>query len=75
MTSIPAYQSGLAGIQKGMTSLNDNAQKIASAVSEPNPDLITPAVGLLQAKQQVEASAKVIETENSLIGTLLDITV
>lgn len=76
MTTISAYQSGLTGIQKGIQSLNQNAAKIASAnTSEAATDITTPIVGMIRDKHQIEASAKVIEASNSMLGTLLDIKV
>jgi hypothetical protein len=75
MTTIPALQSGLNGYQTGMTSLNNNALKIAQNVTQQPEDLVEPLVGLLQDKQQVQASIKVIETSNDMLGNLLDISV
>ncbi len=75
MTTIPALQSGFNGYQSGMTSLNNNALKIAQNVTQQPEDLVEPLVGLLQDKQQVQASIKVIETSNDMLGNLLDITV
>ncbi len=74
MSSIPALQSGIAGIQSGMQSLNRNAAKIASAETiQSGGDLTEPLVNMLLDKQQVEASAKVVETASSMIGSILDI--
>jgi len=74
MSSIPALQSGISGIQSGMQSLNQNAAKIASAETiQSTGDLTEPLVNMLLDKQQVEASAKVVETASSMIGSILDI--
>jgi len=74
MSSIPALQSGISGIQSGMQSLNKNAAKIASAETiQSSGDLTEPLVNMLLDKQQVEASAKVVETASSMIGSILDI--
>ncbi len=76
MTTISAYQSAISGIQNGLQSLNQNVAKIASTNSiESISDLTEPLVGILSDKQQVEASAKVIEASNSMLGTILDIKV
>lgn len=73
MSTIPAFQSALTGIQTGMQSLNQNATKIANA--QPTDDLTEPLVNMMIDKLQVEASSKVIEASNTMIGSLLDITV
>ncbi|MBE0438799.1 MAG: hypothetical protein IBX57_03375 [Gammaproteobacteria bacterium] len=76
MTTISAYQSGLTGIQTGLQSLNQNASKIASVTSIESPSNLTePLIGMMSDKQQIEASANVIEASNSMLGTLLDIKV
>tara|TARA_R110002049_G_scaffold291854_3_gene476016 strand:+ start:566 stop:787 length:222 start_codon:yes stop_codon:yes gene_type:complete len=73
MSTIPAFQSGLAGIQTGMQSLNQNATKIANAQS--TDDLTEPLVNMMSDKLQVQASSKVIEASSEMIGSILDITV
>jgi len=70
MSTIPALQSGISGIQSGMQSLNRNASKIANSGGS---DLTEPLVNMMLDKQQVEASAKVVETSSSMIGSILDI--
>jgi len=70
MSTIPAFQSGISGIQSGMQSLNRNATKIATSEGH---DLTEPLVNMMLDKQQVEASAKVVEASNAMIGSLLDI--
>lgn len=76
MSTIPAFQSGLAGVQSGLQQLNKNATDIAR-IGQPDADvdLTTTLVSNLSAQQQVEASLKVIETSNDTVGTLLDIQV
>jgi flagellar hook protein FlgE len=76
MSTIPAFQSGLAGIQSGMQSLNRNAAKIASADTlQSGGDLTEPLVNMIRDEHQVKASAKVIEASSAMMGTLLDIKV
>lgn len=76
MSTIPAFQSGLAGIQTGMQSLNRNAAKIASSETiQSGGDFTEPLVNMIRDEQQVKASAKVIEASNNMIGSILDITV
>lgn len=75
MTTIPAFQSGLAGIQTGMQSLHNNSAKIASADTlRSSDDLTEPLVNMIRDKQQVQSSAKVISASNSMIGSIIDIT-
>ncbi|MBT3505888.1 MAG: hypothetical protein HN475_09020 [Piscirickettsiaceae bacterium] len=76
MSTIPAFQSGLAGVQSGLQQLNKNAADIAS-LGQPDSDvdLTSTLVSNLSAQQQVEASLKVIEASNATVGTLLDIEV
>ncbi|PHS67605.1 MAG: hypothetical protein COB23_10205 [Methylophaga sp.] len=74
MSTIPAFQSGLSGIQSGIQSLNKNAAKIASADALQSGAGITEAlINLNSDKLQVQASAKVIEASNAAIGSILDI--
>jgi len=71
--TIPAFQSALTGIQTGMQSLNQNATKIANAQS--TGDLTEPLVNMISDKLQVQASSKVIEASNAMLGSILDISV
>ncbi len=76
MSTIPAFQSGLAGIQTGMQSLNRNAAQIASADTlQSGGDLTEPLVNMIRDEHQVKASAKVIEASSAMMGTILDIKV
>lgn len=72
-----ATNAGLAGIQQGFRQVNQAATTVAKLDTTPDPagDLTRAAVGLLQGKTQVQASAKVIETEQRTLGTLLDLRV
>ena len=76
MSTISAFQSGLAGVQSGLQQLNKNGADIARA-GQPDADVdITSAlVSNLSAEQRIEASLKVIEASNATVGTLLDIEV
>lgn len=76
MSTIPALQSGLSGIQSGMQSLNQNAAKIASTNTiQSAGDFTEPLVNMISDKQQVQASSKVVEASNTMLGSILDITV
>ena len=75
MTTIPAFQSGLNGIHQGLQSLDNNAAKIASAETFQSGAVTKPLVNMISDKLQVQASAKVIETSNAMLGSILDIKV
>lgn len=69
--------AGMEGINRGYQLMNQASTRIAKvATSEtPTSDITKSAVELQQAKIQTQASAKVLETENRVIGSMLDITV
>lgn len=71
------YGNGLAGIQKGWNTLNQASARIAQvgASEDPGADLTQGAVDLLQGRLQVQASAKVLETANKTLGSIIDIEV
>ena len=68
--------TALTGIQKGMNELQKNASEIAgkSTMEGQNAKpLIESLVDLKANVQQVEASVKVVQASDEIIGTLLDI--
>ena len=68
--------TALTGIQNGMNELQKNASEIASKSTmegENTQPLIESLVELKANVQQVEASAKVLQVSDEMIGTLLDI--
>jgi len=75
MAEITAMQSGLAGIYTGMNSIRKDAQVIASqnvsSVTDTK-DVTDALIDMKASQHQVEASAKVIETQDEILGTLLD---
>jgi flagellar hook protein FlgE len=76
MDTISAFQSGVSGIQTGMQSLNQNAAKIANADTlQSAGDLTEPLLNMIKDEQQIQASSKVIEASNEMLGSILDITV
>lgn len=76
MSTLPAIQSAIAGVQSGLQSISNNSAKIANASSPgSNGDITEPLVNLLRDEQQVKASAKVIEAADSMLGSILDIKV
>lgn len=72
-------QSAVTGIQRGLQQANHAAGKLASAANATGmieiKEVSSSLVDLTIAKHQVQASAKVIQTENQLRGSLLDIKV
>lgn len=75
MSDLPALQNALRGIQRGLEGVNKNASQIASAkqMDAENPaDEAKPLVEMLENRNQVEASAKVVKTVSDTIGTLID---
>lgn len=74
MATIPALQSAYLGVQSGLQSAARSSAEIALAGSNGG-DLTAPLVALSQAELQVAASAKVLQTSNDMIGSLLDISV
>lgn len=69
-----ATSSALAGIRSGQRKLEQDANRVAQAgTTQPEQ---SPESALLEAKAdqtQVEASAKVLETADDVLGTLLDV--
>jgi hypothetical protein len=74
--SIPALQSGMAGIQKGFDKLRTDANTIAQAGVKQDTsaaDLAVPLTNLKIDSLQVAASAKVVDTVHDLLGQFLDV--
>jgi hypothetical protein len=72
-----AVQSGMAGINRGIRGLSQDATEIANAAQmggSSTRDISKPLVGQMQDVRQVESSAKVIEASDEMIGRLLDVT-
>jgi hypothetical protein len=71
--------AGVYGIQRGNDMLNRSADQIAKANVPPEAggpeELITPIVEQNLGKIQVQASAKVVQAGNEMLGTLIDIKV
>ncbi len=69
------FNSALTGIYKGMNSLKQDAQVIASTGVEKSlsdKDVTSAIVDMNSSLQQVEASAKTLATQDKMLGTLLD---
>lgn len=68
---------GVTGIHTGVSMLEKSGHQIASA-NIPTPQgetksIAEPVAGLMEAKHQVQASARVVEAGSDVLGTLLDI--
>lgn len=71
------FGNGVAGVQKGWSTINKASADIARVgVSEdPMGDITKGAVDLMQGKLQVQASAKVLQTASDTLGSIIDIEV
>jgi hypothetical protein len=70
-----AIQYAREGIERGMTSYEQVAQQIAGSAATGDLPPPTTAVGLLEARLQVAAAAKVLDRVNRGLGSLLDVRV
>jgi len=67
-----ALSQAITGIQRGLSSARDNAEKIANFDSGNPADLVEPMVGLKFDALQVKASAEVLKAVDEMIGSLFD---
>lgn len=68
-----ALQSGFQGFQRASAGVSEATSNIAaSAKQQTAQDLTTDLVSLSQNSLNAQASAKVIETSNQTLGTLID---
>ncbi len=80
MSTIPAFDSGLQSIQKGMNGLKKNAFEIANTKNgltqtpEIKP-LTEPLIEIKMNTLQVEMGVKVLQASSGMMGSLLDIKV
>lgn len=74
MSQIPAINSALTGIYRGMQSAADNTTEVVNR-SVGDGNVAEPLIGLKQDELQVQASAKALQTSNDMLGNLLDIKV
>ena len=76
MTLINALNTGVLGIQRGVATAQRSASTIASAdsmTSDNAVDFAAPLVDLITARNQVESSARVVETIDEMLGTIIDV--
>ena len=65
---------GLRGMQAGLQSAAENAQRVVRSFQDgQSDDAVSALIGLRLDQQQVEASARIIQTGRELIGSVLDI--
>ena len=65
-------RNGAEGVARGIERAREAAALVArSSAAEPR-ELTYAAVGMLEARQQVQAAAKVVEAGDRILGTLLD---
>ena len=68
-----ALGSALQGIQRGISGARENAHNIATSTSSGSlSDITESLVGLKQNVVQVQASAEVVKTVDSMINSLLE---
>ena len=75
MSTISGFSSAVTGINRGMDGIRRNSQTIATqgASGSVSDKAVTKAlVDLKSNSLQVEASAKVLSTQNEILGSLLD---
>lgn len=71
-----AFSSGLNAVQSGQRRIDQAAFDIASAPVNRNSDAADTADNLVQlsvGKTEAQSGAKVIETSDEVLGTLIDI--
>lgn len=76
-TPLNAFLSALdyarQGVDRGLQQQSEAAQQIASASVKREAPGVEPVVKLLEARQQVAASAKVVESVDRVLGSILNV--
>ncbi len=73
MKVTPASHIALEGVRRGLAELRRNAGRVASAEAMekgPDPQAL---VGAKQAARHVQANVRVLQAEDEMLGTLLDV--
>ena len=76
MSITTGLNMGILGIQNGLSDLNRNAAKIASAdafKADSPVDIATPLVDMQLNRLQIEASTKVVKAIDEAIGSIIDV--
>jgi hypothetical protein len=68
-------QTAQAGIDRDLRALGRTAQEIAAPADRAEPGLAEPLVRAHEQRQAIEASVRVLECADWMLGTLLDETV
>ena len=64
--------ASLAGIQKGVTSMRQQAHTVATE-NAGSRESTGAQVGMIASQNQVEASVKTLQAEDQMVGALLDV--
>jgi len=73
--SISALNTGVNGINQGLSNLRRDASAVAQAVhGDQNSDVASALVNVKLGSLQIQTSAKVVETVHDMLGSLLDVT-
>ena len=73
--SIAALNTGINGINQGLSNLRRDASAVAQAVhGDQNTDVASALVNVKLDTLQIQSSAKVVETVHDMLGSLLDVT-
>lgn len=71
-------QTGVQGVQSSVRGIQDAAQKISQTGTPQGPqtatDIVEPLVDLKLYEVSAQANAKVVQTADRMLGTLLDTT-
>lgn len=74
MATSPVSQTGFQGLREGLFRVQEAATRIVQSSGSGDIDALTEAlVDLKSAELQAKASAKVIESANETVGTLIDV--
>lgn len=58
---------------QGLQNSQQNVVKSSKEIANPNSNKIEPLIDLKQSEISFKANAKVLETSNEMIGTIIDI--
>jgi hypothetical protein len=66
-------RAGVQGIERGIARARNAAQAVARPAAASPERYSEAAVGILEARQQVQASARVVRSADRMLGSLLDV--
>jgi hypothetical protein len=73
VNSSDPLRSGAQGVARGVARARDAAVAVASPAAVAPERYSRAAATLIEARQQVQASAQVVRTADRMIGSLLDV--